>query len=72
MVWVLMQISEMTKYMLISTSEKYRNVYNLCVMCMLLDTFNIFRYLGNMVGNEGFFKMMVPLYSSLDIIGHIA
>ena len=42
-----------TKYMLISASERRRNLYNLCTEDNSFDAVNKFRYLGNMIDNEG-------------------
>ena len=39
--------------MLISASERRRNLYNLCTEDNSFDVANMFRYLGNMTDNEG-------------------
>ena len=39
--------------MLIFSSERRRNLYNLCIGSNSFDVANKFRYLGNVIGSEG-------------------
>ena len=42
-----------TKYMMVSALERRSTLYNLCIGDNSFDAVNTFKYLGNMIDNEG-------------------